>query len=74
MKNIKKNTKMTIHSLIWAGTMLLGAFLLKEHEENSTLMIFMMGAWYISHHLFLNKSSKACCMNTSNVLNHKEED
>lgn len=73
MKNIKQSTKMTLHSLVWAGIILLGAFLFKGHEDNSTLLIFMIGAWYISHHLFLNKSNKTCCVGANDVLNHKEE-
>lgn len=73
MKNTKQSKKMAVHSLVWAGLMLLEALLFRGHEDNSTLMILMVGAWYLSHHLTLSKSNQACCVSTNDVLNHKED-
>ncbi|MBL4941822.1 MAG: hypothetical protein JKY81_09185 [Colwellia sp.] len=70
MKLSKSKKIVLIHSLIWAGLLLALAFLLKGNQQINTILIFMIGGWYISHAVIIKalrvndteNSSKTCCL------------
>ncbi len=65
--NISKEKKITlIHSIVWAVLILALAFLIKGNEQVNTILIFMVGGWYISHACIIKqaKANKANCDGT----------
>ncbi|MEW6982525.1 hypothetical protein AAD001_07715 [Colwelliaceae bacterium 6471] len=68
--NISKSKKIILtHAIIWASIMLMLAYLLKGNEQVNTIIIFMIGGWYISHAAILNafKVNNSDNANESNV-------
>jgi len=72
--NMTKSKKcILINAIVWAALILALAILLKANEQMSTILIFIIGGWYISHANILkalqNKStdseqgekSNTCC-------------
>jgi hypothetical protein len=74
MSNLKDKKIVLIHSIIWAVLMLMLTYLIKGTDIANTILIFMVGGWYISHSIILklaktknasNESkckSKICCL------------
>lgn len=58
MKCFKPNKKILAHSVLWAAVMLLTAFFIKGQDYSTTVLIFMIGGWYFSHHLLTKSMGK----------------
>lgn len=60
MKKTQFNKTILVHSIIWALMMIVLSFILRGTEQSSTVMIFMIGAWYISFSMMKsNQDSKS---------------
>ena len=72
MSNLKDKKIVLIHSIIWAVLMLMLTYLIKGTDIANTILIFMVGGWYISHSIILKltkvkesseeSKSKICCL------------
>ncbi|MFC3095390.1 hypothetical protein DRW07_16140 [Alteromonas sediminis] len=67
MKCITENKQSVIFSLVWAGVILLSAYLSQGEDFASTALIFAITGWYISYHYFFKPQAAGCCRKKSSA-------
>lgn len=65
MNCILESKSLTAHSLVWAAVMLLAGFLSQGQERAATILIFLIGGWFISQHFISKKGKRASCKNVN---------
>lgn len=71
MKCFKENRKSIGFSIVWAGLILLTAYLSKDKDFASTAFIFAIGGWYITYHYLFRPNSMGCHTRHSCSVNAK---
>lgn len=75
MKCVTGDKKSIAFSLVWAGVILLSAYLSQGENFASTALIFAITGWYISYHYFVKPQSAGCCrQKTSANASHVHND
>ena len=56
-ENNTESKKQVINALVWAGTMLLSSYLMRDKENSMTMLFIMIGGFFVTSNLIAGERS-----------------